>query len=213
MIHRTLLLLLPVLLLGCSTTSSTNEVNLEASPYYPLNVGTRWVYHGQQSQRVGGEWVNQEKTHKRTVKVTKHTLVKGKPCALVETYHDETLVNQDHVHPNKHGVFVIAAGNKILSVQVPLIRLPPIEGQHWSLKFRKGKDIEQGHYMLESPHTVDVPLGTYQAIPLRFETYAEGKRTKTYHYWFVKDVGIVKIMEINPTYRLVYELESFHPGS
>src|SRR3954452_23005279 len=98
------LLLFLCFLAGCPEARPPAPV-VEDSPYYPLQVGNQWTYRGPE--------------HERTIAVKKHTMMGGKPAALIETRVEGKVVAVEHLYADGKGLFILAIGNKPLTKPLP----------------------------------------------------------------------------------------------
>jgi len=192
-----LVLLLPA---GCQPATRPERARLESSPYYPLAIGTTWVYRGP-----GGE---------RIMRVARHESVDGVQCALVETLSDGKLIEENDVCIKPDGIYIVVADGQKLSSPLPILKLPPRAGTTWRINFNKGSKHSQGVYLM-GLEDVEVPAGKFHTITLQGEIRKGRTPTVTSIYWFAKGVGIVKQFLKTGDRKTTYELESFemgHPG-
>src|SRR5947209_1132463 len=103
------------LLTGCQPagrmTGSAKLGPVRDSPYYPLQVGSTWVFRGPD--------------HQRTMRVARHEQVDGVPCAVVETLRDDEVIEVNHLNARADGVYCLVADGQKLSAPLPVLRLPP----------------------------------------------------------------------------------------
>jgi hypothetical protein len=177
--------------LGCSR-SPEPALTVPDSEYYPLKLGTRWVYRG-------GE-------HGRAMRVARHELAAGVPSALIETSSGGQVIATENVCVKDDGVYVLAQGGEALPRPLPLLRLPPTPGKTWNVNITRGGRKTRQTYLIGEGE-VTVPAGKFATVTLRVEAVADGERTGAFTYWFAKDVGLVK-QELRLEGRTeVYELE------
>jgi hypothetical protein len=175
---------------GCSRPAPPA---VRGSDYYPLEVGLVWSYRG-------GE-------HNRTVRVARHEVLDGTPCARVETRQDDEVVATEHVFTRADGVYGLSRDGKKLSRPLLLLKLPPAAGSTWQETFLIDGRRRQATYRIGKAETVEVPLGRYEAVPLQGEILEGGARVTAFTYWFARDVGMVKQAFKSPGQTVTYELE------
>jgi hypothetical protein len=186
------------LLVGCQPASRLDPAAMSESPYYPLKVGTIWVFRGPDHQRV--------------MRVARHEAVDGVKCALVETLRDDRVIEEAAVCAMADGVYILAADGEKLSTPLPILKLPPRPGRTWRVNFNKGGRPSQGLYLL-GEEKVHVPAGAYHAITLHGEVREGAAQTLAFTYWFAPGVGMVKQVLKKGGRATVYELERFEaPG-
>jgi hypothetical protein len=177
--------------LGCSP-SPTPPVEVRDSEYYPLKLGAVWTYRGPD--------------HTRTIRVAKHEVIDGTPCALVETLRDGEVVTAEHVYATAEGVFGLTSKGEKLPAPLPVLKLPPTPGRSWRVRFKEGGKTAEGTYVL-GRGTVEVPAGKYEAVTVRGELLEGGVRKMAFTHWFARGVGTVKQVIRLPEGTLTYELE------
>jgi hypothetical protein len=182
------------LVAGCQPATRPEPTRVAASPYYPLQVGTTWVYRGPD--------------HERVMRVARDEMVNGVPCALVESLRDGTVIEANDVCAKPDGVYILAANGDKLSAPLRILKLPPRNGATWRVNFHKDGKRSQGVYVM-GEDDVEVPAGKYHAVTLQGEIREGTRSTLTFTYWFARGVGIVKQVLREGDRKTVYELESF----
>src|SRR4051794_37430854 len=94
-----------VVLCGCRPATRPERQPPAASPYYPLRVGTTWVFRGPDHQRV--------------MRVTRPEVVDGVPCARVETLRDGKVIEENDVCARADSIYLLAADGQKLSAPLP----------------------------------------------------------------------------------------------
>jgi hypothetical protein len=179
-------------LLGCGRAAAP-PVAVADAEYYPLQLGTTWVYRGGDAPR--------------KIRVARHRLVAGTPCALVETLRGQEVVGTEDVYATAEGIYALTSNGRKLSRPLLILKLPPMPGTTWDEQFKLGKHTEQATYLVGKEEDVEVPLGRYRAITLHGEIQENGVRRMAFVYWFARDVGMVKQVVKLPEQTLTYELE------
>ncbi len=182
---------------GCGPGSAPTRVTDGA--YYPLQVGTRWDYRGAKESFA--------------VVISKHEIIGGIPCALVQTERDGQRMTGEHVYATEAGVFRQAVDGKKLPRPIPILKLPPRQGESWEVAWPRGKQQRTAIFTTSAvAEEVEVPLGKYQALAIFGEIREGGDRT-LFKYWFAPEVGLVKqVLQKQGGPMLVYELERFKKG-
>lgn len=193
MTWRVLVFLALSLITGCVGNNATQKV--ADSPYYPLQVGNKWVFQGTEG--------------KRLMTIPRHAEKAGKKCAVVETLVNDKLVSQEHVYADEKGLFVLAIGGKTLTQPLPFLRLPPTKGRTWKVHFPERNETS---IFVIGADRVTVPFGTYDAITLRIDVLTGGTKTLSNVYWLARDVGIVKHMIRKGDKTFEFDLVEFIKG-
>jgi hypothetical protein len=184
-------LLLAVLAAGCTPPapppSDPAPLRVPSSPYYPLKIGTRWLYKG-------GD-------HQLEVRVVKHVKVNGKPCAQLESYRDGTRVAREHIFAANDGVYRLSADGKVFNPPLALLKLPAQRGLRWTVTFEQQQPVMRGVFEMGAEE-VDVAYSSFaddtpvrdrrKALTLQGEIIEGDISTVRFRYWYVWDVGIVK---------------------
>src|SRR6266446_4908343 len=121
-------------LAGCQPATRPEPGRILESPYYPLKVGTTWTFRGP--------------GHQHIMRVARHEVIDGIPCAFVETLRDGEVIEENDVFANADGVFILVANGQKLSPPLPILKLPARRGKAWPVNFNKGGKRSQGMYVL-----------------------------------------------------------------
>src|SRR5205807_2449102 len=100
-----------VLLAGCAAKEPPKLLAVGDSPWYPLRVGCTWIYKGP--------------GHEMKRQVMKHEAVGQQTCAVIETFLDGKPRFKEHVYATDDGVYLKSVEGGLLSVALPLLKLPP----------------------------------------------------------------------------------------
>jgi hypothetical protein len=198
MLVRRVLILAFILLAGCQPATRPERSAPQDSPYYPLQVGTTWVFRGPDHQRV--------------MRVARHEVVDGTPCAFVETLRDDKVIEDNDVCVKADGIYLLTADGEKLSAPLPILKLPPRRGTTWRVNFNKGGKRSQGVYVLGNEE-VEVPAGKFHTVTLKGEILEGTTRTLAFTYWFAPGVGMVKQLLKTGNRQTEYDLEKFEPGN
>jgi hypothetical protein len=156
-------------------------------PYFPLKVGTEWVYEvtGEQKETLTETIMSvEEKDGMRTVKlsVVYEEVVNGVKMT-------EKSIRM--VKVGEHGLFAVAPWPEVPGIAVCLLKLPPKPDSKWKEQFPE-KALIRTCTMFEAER-IKVPAGEYQAI--RVETVYANDGKKEYRFsddWYAPGVGLVK---------------------
>jgi hypothetical protein len=188
------LLALPLLLvLG---TPLAGQVKTTASPYYPLQVGSRWIYRS-------GD-------HTVTVRVVKHEPVAGVGCARVEAVEGAT-VRVEHVAVLPDGVYRYQADDKPIKPALCFLKLPPQAGATWKVDATVDSLKITGTFTLGQAE-VAVPAGKFKAVTVTSTDLEIAGRKAPVKWWFAAGVGMVKQQLEVSGIDTVLELQSFTPA-
>ncbi len=175
--------------------------NEKTPDYYPLTVGTKWIYavtaDGQKS--------------KLTNQVAKIETIDGKKLAVVETLTDGVVTATVHIAATDKGVFCHRMNGVELSPPICILKYPFKKDDTWEVETTvsaekmtvKGKavDIEE----------VTVPTGKYKALKAEMDRTVAGVQV-TATFWFAPDVGVVKQTMASSGKEATLVLEKFDAG-
>ena len=183
---------------GCQPATRPPRARLEATPYYPLEVGNTWVYSDPGHKRVMREWPGAEE-------------VNGVQCALVQTLRDGGLIEENDLSVTSDGVYIVVADGQKLPAPMRMLKLPPRSGATWHVIFNKEGKHTRDVYLM-GQEDVTVPAGKYRAVTLQRETREGATVLLNSTYWFARGVGIVKQLFKSGDSTTSYELERFEKG-
>jgi len=167
-------------------------------PYYPLKTGAEWKYKVQ-----GGPI---------TVKVTGPEKVGMVSGFKLETSANNKVSATETVAVTEEGVKRFNVNG--LNPEAPILFLPmdPTATKEWSVDTKVAGQTIKGTFKVNT-EKVTVPLATYDnAIHVKGTDMEIGATKTTVEYWFVKDVGIVKLRFTLGSQDATLELESYTPG-
>ena len=204
---RLWLFLLLTALAGCGATappSKPKPLRVPSSPYYPLQVGTRWLYQGPD--------------HQLEVRVVKHEIINQIPCALLETYRGEVQAGREHIFAKSDGIYRLSTDGQLITPPLPLLKLPPKKNQRWTVTFEQHRPPLRGVFLM-GVEELEVAIGSFtdatvvrerrQLVTLQGELLEDDEPTVAFRYWFARDVGIVKQMQKFKNRKIEYELIKF----
>jgi len=168
-----------VLLAGaaCSASSSTAPLPPQSPCYFPMKVGTKWVY---------------QYGDKETVQVL--TAIEAIDGAIIVTVTEQRpepdLPRYEKIAVSDKGLFVFETCEGVIKVAHKdcLLKLPHKAGQTW--KEAPASPTEPGKYTSYGPELVEVPAGKYQAIRVVLEY--DGTPPDRVTTWYAPNVGMVK---------------------
>jgi hypothetical protein len=165
--------------------------------YFPTAVGTKWVY-----DHDGLECVEEIIRAEPRDGGTRLTVQVTAPQPIDDTF-----------RVTREGVFWLTFGG--LEMDQYRLRFPLKAGNSWGVRtpIQPGLgDASAGRMTVGEEETVEVPAGTYRAVPVKFDmTEVDGQplaRPKHHIFWYAPGVGLVK-------HKLPYGqrvLKSFTPG-
>lgn len=164
--------------------------------FYPTAVGTKWVYDNN-----GLEWVEEVIRAEERDGATRLTVRVTAPQAMDDTFRID-----------KRGVYWLTFGR--YKMEQYRLRFPLDAGNSWEVRtpVQTGLAAQDGRMTVGKEEAVEVPAGTYRAVPVVFETTDEGGRPLPQPvfqtFWYAPGVGLVK--QTYPGGQRV--LTSFTPG-
>jgi hypothetical protein len=190
--------------LGCLVLLAATAVAAQTQPaatsdYYPLKVGTKWVY------KVGETTI--------TVKVAS---ADGSGAVLDTMVNDKSVateviqVKADGIYRTKINKADITPGVKILELKDGK---PAPNGTEWGVDSKVQDQPVKGKYKLTGDkEKVKVPSGEYEAVVVDGPAF-EIAGTKTgVKYWFAPKLGIVKLTYNIAGNEAILELKEFTEG-
>ena len=167
--------------------------------FQPVAVGTKWVYDDN-----GREWAEQiigtESKDGETVLTVQFGGAAGAEAMRT-------------VVVSAGGVFIRGTA-KFIFDPVCMLKLPVTAGRSWDVRQapQEGLMSYEGTMTAGAAEKVEVPAGTFEAVPVRLEVTAKDGRKldqpAVYTWWWAPDVGVVRLKS-DTTDR---KLKSFTPG-
>jgi hypothetical protein len=185
-----------VLLPAFCLSLAGQEKKLPSSAYFPLQIGTRWVY------RADNRTI--------TVRVAGHEMVGKVLCARLEAKeNDKTHV--EHLAVRAEGVFRYQADGKLVEPPQCLLPLPAKVGSQWKVDSRVDGLSLTGNFALAEAEVV-VPAGKFKAVTAGSTDFAIDGRKTPMTTWFAPGVGPARQRLWVNGFETVLELESFTAG-
>lgn len=163
-------------------------------PYFPTEVGTKWVYERQNGKLLTEEVIAvTEKDGERRVTVRSYEQDGHWDCTFTVT--EKEVVQRTAIQ---------------FKLDFLLMRLPLKEQNSWEFEIpiQQGFKCDAGKMTVGKAEKIEVPAGTFEAVPVVSETTAvNGKAIPTPEKctrWWVAGVGLVKI-EYADGYRVLKE--------
>jgi hypothetical protein len=171
-----------VLLIGSGAVyplrADDEKIELKASEWYPLAVGTTWRY------KVGDQ--------KLKITVAAHEKVGDVPCARLETTNAAgAIAGTEHVTIKEDGVYRLTYNGTKITPPLCFLKLPPKKGTQWKVKSKEGEAVTKGTFTLDEEDDVEVPAGTYKTIVSKGDMTA-GDKALTVTFYFASGIGMVK---------------------
>lgn len=146
--------------------------------YFPTAVGTKWVYQRGSQAEFTVEITGAEKKEEQTLLTMRDT------NQVVKTY---TVTSEEVVYRTKDQD----------NFDIPLLRFPLKGGETWKVAppVKPGWIAYSGRMTVGEVEKVEVPAGTFQAVPVHFEItgYNDLKlKPEVRTYWYAPSVGLVK---------------------
>jgi hypothetical protein len=154
----------------------------KAPVFQPTTVGTRWVYD-ESGRELTQEVIAAEAKDGETVLTVRHTRDRGGFNVTIAV--------------SSAGVFDRGTGE--FRYDVCRLKFPVKAGQSWdvSLAPQKGLLSFDGKVTVGTAEKVEVPAGTFEAVPVRLEeTSRNGTKLDTpvvTTWWWAQDVGVVRL--------------------
>jgi hypothetical protein len=166
--------------------------------YYPLAVGTTWVYE------VNGQLAK--------MRVVEHEEVRGVLCARLENEVNGTTVATEHLSVKEDGVYRHSYNGTKIDPPLLFMKLPFKKGATWKVKSKQSALTISGTLTWDEEDDVDVPLGTFKTVVVKGEFETAGQ-TFTSTSWFVKGKGLIKqTMDLGGGNAVNLELKKFKLG-
>jgi hypothetical protein len=167
-------------------------------PYYPLKVGAEWTYEVQ-----GGPL---------KMKVAKPEKVGANNAFVVEASAKEKISATEIVGITDKGVVRYSVNGLVADPPILFLPTDPTVTKEWTVDTKASGQAFKGTFKANK-ESVTVPAGTYpDAIHVKGSDMQIGTTSTNIDYWFVKDIGIVKLRFTLGTQEAVLELKSFTPG-
>jgi hypothetical protein len=180
-----------------------------ASDLFPLKVGNRWLYQGN------------EPKEKVIVTVDRMELVKRSAPAgdrpdMVESYilrttnGDKALIEQIMI--TEDGIYRLASAGKEIRPPLKILKLPPAQDDSWMVDSRSESVELKGEFFVKQS-TVNLGRGDEPAWLVKTRDFKVGEQALEASYWFKPGVGIVKQHVKSGKFDLRTTLEEFRPGT
>lgn len=190
-----LLSALALVALAVPPGSSQEKGEEKDTSYYPLKVGTRWIYKAANGQ-------------KTVIRVTKEEKIGEVMCSKLEATVNGALVASEHLAAQKDGIFRYAGNGMEVEPPVLVLKLPPKKGESWKVDSKFAGLTVQGTFTLGEDQ-VAVAAGKYKTASVRTEDMKIGDTPVTTTLWFAPGVGMVKqVMDLAGT-KVELELEKY----
>lgn len=164
-----------------------------SSDLYPLRVGNRWVYQGNDPREKIVATVDRMEPVKRKV------VGKGgaERTELIESYvlkitnGDKSLEEQMLV--TEDGVYRYAAGGKEILPPLKILKLPVKSGESWSSQSVSEGVTMRGEFVVTEGPRVNVPgKGESRTWEVKTRDFTIAGEPMNSTYWFAEGIGVVK---------------------
>jgi hypothetical protein len=194
--------LLLVLMIGSAAVAQDEAPDKARAPdYYPLTVGTKWIYE----LRADGQ------KKKLTNQVAKIETIDGKKLAVVETLIDGMVTGTAHIEVTDKGVMCHRMSGVELSPPICVLKYPYKKDETWEVETTLGAEKMTVKVKAGDIEEVTVPAGKYKALKTTMDRTVAGTQASA-SSWFAPEVGVVKqTMEAGGS-TATLELEKFEAG-
>jgi hypothetical protein len=187
------------LLAAGPTGAQEPKSKMPETPWYPLAVGTKWIYKYDDGKKC-------------QFHVTGHEDFGGAVCAKVELSIDGKVVSFEHVSVTKDGVFRNGFAGTKADKPVQILKLPPKKGDTWEVESKAlGTESVKGKFTTDEEE-IKVGDKSYKTFKVTGKDMdANGLKFST-TYYFAVDVGLVKqVIEVGEATKqtTTLELEKF----
>lgn len=134
-----------------------------------------------------------------------------KSLSRLDTTIADRATTTEHLSVTEKGVFRHRINGIEITPPFCLLRFPIKEGESWESAVTIGPDQITFTARTGKEEDVTVPAGEYKAVTVELEATSDGQTAKS-RYWFVKDVGIVKITTESDGKNVDMQLTKFEKG-
>ena len=169
-----------------------------SSEYFPLVLGTQWVYNTSDG--------------KVTIQVLKHEEIGSVMCAqLVGTTADNNK-HTEYCRVTSDGVYRHQAGGQTISGPLRILKLPVKDKDEWTVSSKVlGKSLK-GTFKTSITEITVLGKKYENVIMVKSEDFTVDGQNVPHIYYFAKGIGIIKQVVTFAGLQIVVELESFEPG-
>jgi hypothetical protein len=163
-----------------------------STDFYPLAVGNRWVYQGQDPrEKITITCERMEPIKRRVPQKTGPERVETIESFLMQIVSgDKSLGEQMLV--TEDGVYRYAAAGKEITPPLRILKLPPVKGDSWACQSTTEGVPLRGEFTLDQ-ETVTLPgKGATPTWKVSSKGFTVGDHKMEANYWFAEGVGIVK---------------------
>lgn len=166
--------------------------------YFPVTVGTRWVY--EETPKAG-------KTKQRVEVITSVEGKDGAKVVSVRSVLDGAGATRHKVAISNKGLFMLENDGDRADPPLCVLKLPAPAGTKWTVNSALSSVTIEGTATVAEPERIKVPAGTYTAVRVEM---AYTVLNEKYHstVWLAPGIGIVKMVSADET----VVLKSFTPG-
>ncbi len=191
-----------VLMISGAAVAQDEATGKEKAPnYYPLTVGTKWIYE----LRADGQ------KKKLTNQVAKIETIDGKKLALVETLIDGMVTGTAHIAVTDKGVMCHRMNGIEVSPPICVLKYPFKKDETWEVETTLGAEKMTVKVKAGESEDVTVPAGKYKAIKADMDRTVAGMQASA-TTWFAPDVGVIKQTMAAGGSTATLELEKFEAG-
>jgi hypothetical protein len=166
--------------------------------YFPITVGTRWVYEEQ--PKAG-------KTKQRIEVITAVEEKDGAKIVSVRREDDGTEAKLRRIVVSNKGLFVLEDGGSRADPPMCILKLPAAAGTKWASNSALPDVTIKGTGTVFRSEQIKVPAGTYTAVRVELAVTVLNQKSHV-TVWIAPGIGIVKMVFADET----VVLKSFTPG-
>lgn len=193
------------LVLSLSAVASAQEKKKPAgkspgtSEYFPLELGTTWVYKTNEG--------------KVTTEITKHEEIGRKMCARLEATTADNKKTSEYLRATKDGVYRHQASDQNITPPLRFLKLPFKDGDSWTIESKVLGKTLKGTFKVTTADEITVLGKSYDnVIVCTSDDFTVDGQKLTHKYYFAKGIGIIKQVVNFAGQEITLELEKFTRG-
>lgn len=209
-----------------SGAQSPKTLKVLETPYFPLNVGTKWLYKaGDQKvvirvddldfkeRRVDGKKNGLDEKIVEKVPCYRLEVIGGTTQDLETRRKDSAAIRAltEHVAVLEDGIYRFSGAGKDFNPPLRFFKLPLNDGESWTCDSTTDGTTLKGGFKAKRDR-VSVPAGSYDTMAVTGAIQI-GPKKMDVQYWFAPNVGIVKQYVKIGDYEVTLELEKFEPAA
>jgi hypothetical protein len=194
---RALAFLALLLTLAPVAMSRAADDTVLPTEYYPLKVKNTWTY------RIG--------LNAFTYKVVKHEKKGGVVCAKIEMQVKGKPVSYEHIGVTSDSIARYTFEGKEAKPPIIILKLPPKKDEVWKVESKCDGKLLKGSFK-SGEETIKISGVAHKAVTVTGTDLDLGGMKLNVTYYFVKDIGMVKLVWELGGKKVVIELDRFEPA-